>query len=571
MPRVYLPAVLSGVLLWAAFFPLDLGPVAAVALVPFLLLVRADGVGRRRRYLAAFAGGLVFYGLALNWVRVAHPMMAVFAWPGGAVYCGLSWPLALYLLRRLDRAGLPPLVAVPAVWVGLEYVRAHFPTGFPFLAGWFQYQSLGFGWYQLGQAFHRALPLIQAADLGGVYLLSVAVAGVNAAALGWAERSHAVRRVVRWPVRTDRRPPLAELWTTAAALVLPAALTAYGTMRLDHLAFRVGPRVALLQGDLPQLVKMDRQPRPGDLVPTDAEYFPLAERAGAPSVGSPAPDLVIWPETCFGENWPECRPGAADPPEYRDFERRAGLLRGQIGREVVARTRTFSLLGLNAVEWTGDRFRKFNSGVLLGPDGSYRGRYDKMHLVPFGEYVPLKETFPWLQTFTPYTHDYSCTPGETFTRFELPTADRGTFTFGQLICYEDTDPVFARRYNPSAGGPGVDFLVNTSNDGWFDGTEEHRQHLAICRFRAVEARRSVVRAVNMGISAVIDPDGRVVALPVADDWAASVKHVGVVRAAVPLDDRGSLYAAWGDWVPAGCWLVVAGGLAWGRFRRGALR
>jgi apolipoprotein N-acyltransferase len=109
--------------------------------------------------------------------------------------------------------------------------------------------------------------------------------------------------------------------------------------------------------------------------------------------------------------------------------------------------------------------------------------------------------------------------------------------------------------------------VNTSNDGWFDGTEEHEQHLAICRFRAVEARRSVVRAVNMGVSAVIDPDGRVVALPAADSWARSVKTTGIVRAAVPLDDRGSRYAAWGDWVPAACWLVVAGGWAWGHFRR----
>ena len=93
-----------------------------------------------------------------------------------------------------------------------------------------------------------------------------------------------------------------------------------------------------------------------------------------------------------------------------------------------------------------------------------------------------------------------------------------------LICYEDTDPYAGPAVHPATGrGPGVDFLVNISNDGWFDGTEEHEQHLAICRFRAVEARRSVVRAVNMGISAVIDPDGRVVALPVEESWAESKK------------------------------------------------
>lgn len=566
MPRVYTPAILSAGLLWTAYFPLDWGPVSSIALVPLLTLVRAD-VPNRRRYLAATLGGLVFYGLALNWVRVAHPMMAYFAWPGGAVYCGLTWPLAIWLLRRLDRAGLPLVISLPAVWVGLEYIRAHFPTGFPFLSAWFQYQSLGFGWYQLGHTWHRFIPLIQAADLGGVYLLSVAIAALNAAAYGWVERSNIARRVLRWSARTDtRRPPLGELWATAAVLVLPAAIVAYGTIRLDHPTFRVGPRVALLQGSLSQDLKALQQPTASGRPPLMDEFLPLAEQAGSPSVGRSAPDLVVWPETCFGYDWP-VPTGPGDPPGLTQFAARAERSRRAIGQEVATLTRAHGLIGLNVLEWTGERFRKFNSGVLIGPDGSSRGRYDKMHLVPFGEYVPLRESFPWLQTFTPYTHDYSCTPGTNFTRFELPTSERGTFKFGMLICYEDTDPVFARRYNPAAGGEGVDFLVNTSNDGWFDGTEEHRQHLAICRFRAVEARRSVVRAVNMGISGVIDPDGRVVALPVADDWQASVKARAVVRAEVPLDVRQTVYAAIGDWVPAGCWLVVVGGLAWGRWKR----
>ena len=117
----------------------------------------------------------------------------------------------------------------------------------------------------------------------------------------------------------------------------------------------------------------------------------------------------------------------------------------------------------------------------------------------------------------------------------------------------------ARQY-ATADRP-VDFLVNISNDGWFDGTEEHEQHLAICRFRAVEARRSVVRAVNMGISAVIDPDGRVIALP-GETWSTSKKMDGIVTATVPLDTRDSLYARLGDWVPATCWgLLTIGHIA----------
>src|SRR5262249_13540143 len=156
---------------------------------------------------------------------------------------------------------------------------------------------------------------------------------------------------------------------------------------------------------------------------------------------------------------------------------------------------------------------------------------------------------------------YSLTPGTNFTAFTVAAAGGRTFRFGVLICYEDSDADLARVYarpggpdgdfrwlnwrnpiergnrvsarpgGPDGAGP-VDFLVNISNDGWFDGTEEHEVHLAICRFRAVECRRAVARAVNMGISAVIDPNGRVVALP-ADTWAGSKKVEAVVTAVVP--------------------------------------
>ncbi len=556
--RVLLPAVLSGVLLWAAFFPLDLGPVAFVALVPFLTLVRAENVGSARRHLAAFLGGLVFYGLALKWIRVAHPMMALFAWPGLTIACALFWPLALWLLRKLDRLKLPLAATFPVVWVALEYVRAHFPTGFPFLAYVHLHQPVGFGWYFLGYTQHHVLPLIQAADLGGVYLVSAAVAAVNGAAYEWAVRSRAVRWLLRWPAAPPRREWVREASVTTGALALPMLLVCYGTVQLTHPPFAKGPRVAALQGNVPQNEKIESsQKKQGDDTPLDREYQGQARQAVR---GGPVPDLVVWPETCWPDNWFDAAPGVPDDPEIPDFRNRVAHYQRVLGREAAALTHTHALLGLNAQAWDGQKWRKYNSAVLVHPDGSPGGRYDKIHLVPFGEYVPLREQFPWLQTFTPYTHDYSCTPGEHWTRFELPTA-KGTFRFGVLICYEDTDPSMARRYNPDA-----DFLVNASNDGWFDGTEEHEEHLAICRFRAVEARRSVVRAVNLGISAVIDPDGRVVALPVEGSWAASKKTRGIVRADVPLDRRDSFYAAAGDWLPALCWAAVAAGLVTLRLR-----
>jgi apolipoprotein N-acyltransferase len=270
----------------------------------------------------------------------------------------------------------------------------------------------------------------------------------------------------------------------------------------------------------------------------------------------PTPDLVVWPETCFPDEWIEVAEGEQADPEFARAAQKCAEAFAK-GPPAVP-----TLLGLNGLAWEGGRRWKYNSALLLDTRGHKLGRYDKMHLVPFGEYVPLGETLPFMSVFTPYKHDYSCRPGQLWTRFPLPAGDRA-YTFGCLICYEDSDPSLARRY--VASDP-VDFFVNISNDGWFDGTEEHEQHLAICRFRAVETRRSVVRAVNMGISGVIDPDGRIVTIP-GDTWSASKKVEAVVSAVVPLDTRTTLYARLGDWIPAACWLAVAASIVLARRRR----
>jgi len=571
--RVFLPSVLSGVLLWTAFFPLDLGVTAFVGLAPFLTLVRAEGVTRRRRYLAAFAGGFTFFALAINWVRVAHPAMMFFTWPAGSIYCGLYWPLALALLRALDGLKLPLSVTLPVVWVGLEYVRAHFPTGFPFLEKLGVYQLIGFHWYALGYAAHRMVALIQVADLGGVYALSFVIASLNGSAYGWMMRSVWVRKLFGWPEYPAARTFIAEAYDSAWSCILPIAVFCYGLVQLGHPPYPAGPRVAAVQGSVPQNEKIIRgdQADPKAVTPLEREYYPLAQQACRPSDGSPKPDLVIWPETCFPADWyqPSPRMPAGDPETARLTaairQDQANFARQFLGGFAP----THMLLGLNRLEIVDrDTADKFNAAVLLDPQGQFLASYDKMHLVPFGEYVPLKSS--WLQKFTPYKHDYSCTPGTRWTVFEVPAAAQpGTsFKFGVLICYEDGDPYLARQYNSGSGrGLDVDFLVNISNDGWFTGTEEHEQHLAICRFRAVESRRSVVRAVNTGLSAIIDPDGRVVALPDLANWSKGTATTAIVRGEVPIETRASLYATLGDWVPTLCWAAITAGLVAGRLRR----
>lgn len=583
-PRVFLPAIASGVLLWLAFFPCDLGPLGFVALVPWLTLVRAP-VSTKRRYFAAYLGGVTFFALAAQWVRVAHPMM-YWSWLGLAVVMPLFWLPALAILRRLNGLGVPLAVSVPVAWVALEYVRMHFPTGFPFMKHVGAYQMIGFGWYFLGYTQHAFTPLIQIADVGGVYAVSFVVGAVNGAltdaTFRWLAPALKGRTEGPGGASPSRPPARAGL---AFALALVTASLGYGFYRLGHPAFTDGPMVAAIQGNMGQNEKMNASNR------LLQSYYALHVLAFKDRPGGP--DLIVWPETCQPIDWCEIVPGADQSEIPADFRKGWAISQDELldrGWGVPV------LFGLNGREWDGQNQWKYNSALLIKPvpkpdpglakpdDPVIRrsvaaGRYDKMHLVPFGEYVPLGDELPFMKVFTPYKHDYACRPGERWTRFPLAARDGRTFTFACLICYEDSDPYLARQYVASEP---VNFLVNISNDGWFDGTEEHEQHLAICRFRAVEARRSVVRSVNMGISGVIDPDGRVVALPrlaVHDGstvtlneqpqrgWAESKKVEGVVSAAVPIDSRTSLYATLGDWVPALCWLVALLGAIAGLVRR----
>jgi apolipoprotein N-acyltransferase len=574
--RVFLPAMVSAVLLWTAFFPLNLGPVAFVALVPFLTLVRAEGVNPWRRYTAAWLGGLTFGAIALNWIRVAHPMMMYFAWPSLTLFLSLFWPIALYLLRKLDRLGRPPLaLTFPLVWIGLEYVKVHFPAGYPFLKSVDLYHRSGFSWYLLGHTQHANLALLQAADLGGAYLVGAAVAAVNGAAHDWAVRIRSFRWFVNLPRVWTPRVFRTEMMHSAGAGCLLVVLLLYGGLRLGQNAFEVGPRVALLQGNISQSEKMAHEEGgqdPATITPLAKEYLPLARKVFRGRANPP--DLVIWPETCWEDNWPTVLPGVtADHPQIPNTAEKVWNYQRELARNVREIVPSYALIGLNGDDWDGTRWRKGNTAILLRPDESdfFAGRYDKMHLVPFGEYLPFRDSLPFIKAFAPYgERDYSCTPGENFTRFEMQTVRkstaaeggksvRKTYLFGVLICYEDSDPSLARQYNQWAGGQPVDFLVNMSNDGWFDGTEQHEQHLAVCRFRAVEARRSVVRAVNMGISAVIDPNGRVSNM-IDLEWRDSKKHEGTIIADVPIDKRGSVYAAMGDWVPLLCWVGILCGL-----------
>jgi apolipoprotein N-acyltransferase len=286
----------------------------------------------------------------------------------------------------------------------------------------------------------------------------------------------------------------------------------------------------------------------------------------------PRPDLVVWPETSypywgFGLIHPkissdeltrqakEINP-TSDAKFWRDhvdlLSRHLHEWTDQIGVPM--------LVGAIVHDFHPEGHSKYNSAVLFQPQLQAIQIYHKLHLVPFGEFVPLIDYLPWLTALTPYhgTHIPSLTFGRDPTILTL-----GPYRLATAICFEDTVPHVVRRFfHEAMKGDQPDLLVNLSNDGWFHGSSEHDMHLAASIFRAIENRVPLARAANTGISAVVDGNGRILeALPKL--------HEGFVVRTVPLDDRVSAYSAWGDWLGLSCLAVAIGlvPLSWIRSAR----
>jgi apolipoprotein N-acyltransferase len=526
-PHPLASGLASGVLLWLAFPPADWGWLAWVALAPLFGLI-VSLRPRRALYGGAWAGGFVFWLLSIRWVRLTDDGAWV-AWVAMASTLSLWWPAFLALTRlAVLRLHLPPMVAAPVLWVGLEYVRAYFLTGFP--------------WYYLAHSQHNALPLIQIADFAGALGLSFVIAVVNAA---WVDLVSLARL---GPTPGGPRLPRPIGVRLVILGVLLASTLGYGAYRLTSARFRPGPRLALIQSNLIQRYKMKGEP--GQLLNI---YYHLVERAAG---AEPRPDLIIWPETSYPYSFVRVDPSLG----HDDFDRQAKQVSSETTTrfwsskmEAVSnqlhdwtdRSRVPMLVGTLTYDFHRDGLAKYNSAILFEPGTRTIQSYHKLHLVPFGEYVPLIETFPWLTALTPYHGPDAVVPSLSFGRTPV-WFNLGPYRLAAAICFEDTVPQVVRRFFASPdGGRQPDILLNLSNDGWFHGSEEHDMHLAVSIFRAVENRVPLARTVNTGISAFIDGNGRVfAALPKLQE--------GILARTVPLDDRISLYSSWGDWVGLTC-------------------
>jgi apolipoprotein N-acyltransferase len=436
------------------------------------------------------------------------------------------------------RLRVPLIVAAPIIWVAVEYMRAYFLTGFP--------------WYYLAHSQFRYLNVIQIADITGSLGVSLLIAIVNA----WVVdlMTLPLLRPTSGGSRLTSRQAI-RVWLVT---ILLGTTLCYGAFRRSTARFQNGPRLALLQSNLPQQQKERRE------APEIMERFGrLIDRA----LSSPQrPDLIVWPETSYAYRYIEIDPGI--PRETLEAQVRSispkinvqdwlqsppDIVHDLHGRTDFAGVPM--LIGTPYYHHRPGKVDKYNSALLFEPGAPTIQIYHKIHLVPFGEFIPLVETLPWLKLLTPYRDKI---PSLSFGT-EAVKMTLGTYRLAVTICFEDTIPqVINLFFQDESHQP--DVLLNISNDGWYPNSSELDMHLAIGVFRAIEHRVPLARAVNTGLTALIDGNGDIVAtLP------KSVEDVLPVT--VPLDGRTSSYSRWGDWLGLSCLAVTIGLVPLGLLRR----
>ena len=484
---------------------------------PALLLLAVRGLGAKRAAGLAFAAGALAHALVWHWifvvtVRYGHAP----PWVGVAAPLVLACYPALFVAafaaagERLSSRSPPGPFALAALWTAFEHGRSFVLTGFP--------------WATLGYAQHENAFLLGLAPWTGAYGLSFAAALGGLCTLEWWQR--------REPGRSARRAlvGLAVLLALHAAGALGREPAAPGARSL---------RIAVLQGNIDQGVKWSD----AWIERTILLYESLTRAAAAGGAR-----LVVWPETAL----PLPLEG------YPALEERLAALARETGTALVV-----GAVGVS-IGPTGEMEGLFDSAFLYDAAGRRLERYDKSHLVPFGEYLPLRALFGRvIRAVATGAAGRDVSAGSGPRALELPAPGTGepVVTLGVPICYELLFPDLVRRF---AGG-GAQVLLAITNDAWYGRTGAPHQFLAITALRSAENGLWTARAANTGVSALIDARGQV-------RERTQIFEQGLLVADVPLRDAGRLptfYTRHGDWLPLGCWLAAAGLLAHASRRRSA--
>jgi apolipoprotein N-acyltransferase len=477
-----LMALLSGLLLFLSFPKFGNGILAWVALIPLFHVLR--DAKPREGFKIGFLAGLIAHVGILYWIShvvVQYGNLPVYA--GIAAVLLLAAYLSLYTaffamgVVFLRARGSAVYLSAPLLWTVLEFARSHLLTGFP-------WENLAYSQYLFGN-------IIQIADITGIYGITFTIVLINAV----------LYNVLKAQL-CKTKYPLVEIATACAVLAVIYGYGFFRTSDIQESLRKASPmEVALVQGNIDQNIKWDAR--------YQSETLDIYQSLSLRSIPAPG-GLIVWPETAA--------------PFY--FERPGPL------REAVVHLARITdrplLFGSPSFEVENGRASFMNSAYLLRPHGVAAGRYDKVHLVPYGEYVPLRKLFPFIGKIVAGVGDFRQGKG-----FEPLVSDGRRL--GVLICYEGIFPEAARAYKRERS----DLLVNITNDAWFGKTSAPYQHLSMTVFRAVENRLYLVRAANTGISAIIDPTGKILS-------QTGLFERTVLKGEVKYVDEKTFYAAYGD-------------------------
>jgi len=451
-------AAVSGLLLVATFPVADLHLLAWIGLIPLFLALPGQTV--KNGFWLGGISGIIFFAGTIHWVtNSVHFYGGIPLIPASLVTLLLCAYLALYPalfgaavvhLKRYHPSFL--VIAAPALWTALELARTYVFSGFP--------------WSLLGYSQYLALPVIQISDITGVYGVSFLIVLVNAAISEFI---------------MDRK----QYQGIVIATIIMAFVLGYGFMRLGATEGPGAITISVVQGNIEQDKKWD----PAYQAETIAGYERLTNE-----VLKQHPALVIWPETAtpfyFNGNNPADQTLTTDISEFVK-KNQTPLLFG---------SPTYQIKSLRTIVLR-------NSAFLLSGKGEILARYHKFHLVPFGEYVPLKSVLFFVEKMVQAIGDFE--PGKDYTVMTVPDGRSPSqeVKFSTVICYEIIFPDLVRRFVDQ----GAQVITTITNDAWFGKSAAPYQHFSMAVFRAVENRVPIARAANTGISGFIDAKGRVLA------------------------------------------------------------
>lgn len=496
-------AALSGILVGISFPTLifgfrlpEMGFIAWFALAPLFVAIRS--APPKRAYLLTFVSSLVWYGISMFWVYYAlHDfgniasftsivlviLLVVFM----ASYISIAPMAARYLDTRL-KGGLAAWL--PAAWVAVEICRNYFPFG-------------GFPWANLTMSQWRFLPIIQIADITGIYGIIFLIVAVNVL----------ITEIIETFFKDKRFFPIRE---AIVIFILFIFTLGYGFYRLYSIPLSLAgaPSLSLgiIQGNIPQDEKTLKERAMKNLD---------TYREGTRKIAESSVEMIIWPESSFP--WI-----IKDDDTYLDPQV-LGLPKEGLGEM------PYTLFG--ALTKTADGLYQ-NSAITVNAEGYIKSRYHKTHLVPFGEYVPYRKMFFFARKLVETLGEFL--PGDSSMPMNARPARPGV-----LICYEDIFPEISRQ----SALKGADVLVNLTNDAWFDKSSALYQHLALSIFRAVENRRFLARATNTGVSAIVMPTGKIMI-------ESGIYEPALIVSPVALWAKLTPYTLYGDWFAWGLAVYV---------------